>query len=141
VLGFLWGTTAPTLLTAEQRQSFERDGYILIPSPFDADATAYLKTAMEADKPTRSHLYDRHDETGATTKVAVWNHPGDSAYGLAARSARVIDAMADVLGGEVYHCHSKLTAKEAYEGGAWAWHQDCGYWYANGCLFPLMAPF
>ncbi len=24
-------------------------------------------------------------------------------------------------------------------GGAWAWHQDYGYWYHNGCLYPLMA--
>ena len=30
------------------------------------------------------------------------------------------------------------TAKEPYEGGAWEWHQDYGYWYNNGCLF-LMA--
>ena len=47
--------------------------------------------------------------------------------------------MEDLLGGEVYHYHSKLTAKESFEVGAWEWHQDYGYWYANGCLFPLMA--
>ena len=47
--------------------------------------------------------------------------------------------MEDVLGGEVYHYHSKLTAKNPREGGAWEWHQDYGYWYHNGCLFPLMA--
>lgn len=129
----------PTLLTAEQRQAYERDGYILIRSLFDAEEAAYLKTAMETDEQIRSHFYDRHDETGATTKMALWNHPGDSAYGLAARSERVVDTMEDLLGGEVYHYHSKLTAKEAYEGGAWEWHQDYGYWYANGCLFPLMA--
>ncbi len=39
----------------------------------------------------------------------------------------------------MYHYHSKLTAKDPYEGGAWEWHQDYGYWYNNGCLFPLMA--
>jgi len=47
--------------------------------------------------------------------------------------------MEDVLDGEVYHYHSKLTAKEPFEGGAWEWHQDYGYWYHNGCLFPHMA--
>ena len=45
----------------------------------------------------------------------------------------------DLLGGEVYHYHSKITAKEPFEGGAWEWHQDYGYWYNNGCLFPHMA--
>jgi ectoine hydroxylase-related dioxygenase (phytanoyl-CoA dioxygenase family) len=29
--------------------------------------------------------------------------------------------------------------KETYVGGAWEWHQDYGYWYNNGCLFPYMA--
>jgi ectoine hydroxylase-related dioxygenase (phytanoyl-CoA dioxygenase family) len=47
--------------------------------------------------------------------------------------------MEDMLGGEVYHYHSKLTAKEPREGGAWEWHQDYGYWYHNGCLLPQMA--
>jgi ectoine hydroxylase-related dioxygenase (phytanoyl-CoA dioxygenase family) len=71
--------------------------------------------------------------------MATWNQPGDSVYGLAARSERVVDTMEAMLGGEVYHYHSKLSAKEPREGGAWEWHQDYGYWYHNGCLFPLMA--
>lgn len=129
----------PSLFTNDQRAAFERDGYVLIRSLFDAEEAEILKTAMETDPQIRDHFYDRKDETGAPTKMALWNHPGDSAYGLAARSARVVDTMEDILGGEVYHYHSKLTAKEAFEGGAWEWHQDYGYWYANGCLFPLMA--
>ena len=28
--------------------------------------------------------------------------------------------------------------KDARVGGAWAWHQDYGYWYQNGVLFPLL---
>ena len=43
------------------------------------------------------------------------------------------------LGGEVYHYHSKMILKEPRVGGAWEWHQDYGYWYQNGCLFPDMA--
>jgi ectoine hydroxylase-related dioxygenase (phytanoyl-CoA dioxygenase family) len=51
----------------------------------------------------------------------------------------VVDKMEEMLGGEVYHYHSKLTAKEPQVGGAWEWHQDYGYWYHNGCVLPLMA--
>jgi len=47
--------------------------------------------------------------------------------------------MEDFLGGEVYHYHSKMSFKEPLVGGAFAWHQDYGYWYQNGCLFPYMA--
>ena len=28
--------------------------------------------------------------------------------------------------------------KEPRVGGAWTWHQDYGYWYQNGVLFPLL---
>ena len=129
----------PTLLNVGQRQAYERHGYIINPNLFDTEEIGYLRTTMETDEQIHSHFYDRKDETGAPTKMALWNHPGDSAYGLAARSNRVVDTMEDLLGGEVYHYHSKLTAKEAFEGGARKWHQDYGYWYANGCLFPLMA--
>ena len=32
-----------------------------------------------------------------------------------------------------------MMLKEPYTGGAWAWHQDYGYWYNAGYLFPDMA--
>jgi ectoine hydroxylase len=71
---------------------------------------------------------------GRSTRIALWNRAGDSVYGLAARSERMVDTSAALLGGEVYHYQSKLTAKEPEVGGAWEWHQDYGYWYYNGCL-------
>jgi len=129
----------PTLFTADQRAAFERDGYVLIKGLFDAEETGLLRRALEEDPAIAAHFYDRKDAEGAATRMALWNHPGDSVYGLAARSRRVVDSMEDVLGGEVYHYHSKLTAKEPFVGGAWEWHQDYGYWYNNGILFPLMA--
>ena len=131
--------TSAFMMSATQHAAFERDGFLLVPGLFDADETGLLRTAMETDPQIRGHLYDRRDADGAATRMALWNHPGDSVYGLAARSRRIVDAMEMLLGGEVYHYHSKLTAKEPFEGGAWEWHQDYGYWYNNGCLFPLMA--
>jgi ectoine hydroxylase len=44
-----------------------------------------------------------------------------------------------LLGGEVYHYHSKMIMKDPHTGGAWTWHQDYGYWYQNGILMPLLA--
>ncbi len=129
----------PSILSPNQRAAFDQDGYVLIKGFFDAEETSLLQRAMEEDPAIRGHFYDRGDAEGMTTKMAVWNHPGDSVYGLAARSAKMVDTMEDLLGGEVYHYHSKITAKEPREGGAWEWHQDYGYWYNNGCLFPLMA--
>ena len=43
-----------------------------------------------------------------------------------------------LLGDEVYHYHHKMMIKQPRIGGAWEWHQDYGYWYNFGCLFPDM---
>ena len=37
---------------------------------------------------------------------------------------------------ELYVHHSKCNVKEAIDGTAYKWHQDYGYWYHFGCLFP-----
>lgn len=129
----------PSVLTPEQRAAYDRDGYVMVRGLFSGEETALLRDAMEQDPAIRSHFYDRGDAAGGRTKIALWNHPGDSVYGLAARCERMVETMEDLIGDEVYHYHSKLTAKDPYEGGAWEWHQDYGYWYNNGCLFPDMA--
>ncbi len=127
------------IFTAAQQASYQRDGYVIVSSLFDAQEMDILRTSMETDPHLHASLFNRSDAQGKATRMALWNHPGDSAYGLAARSQRIVDTMEWMLGGEVYHYHSKLTAKEPFEGGAWEWHQDYGYWYNNGIVFPNMA--
>ncbi|MBR9999554.1 MAG: phytanoyl-CoA dioxygenase family protein, partial [Cyclobacteriaceae bacterium] len=68
--------------------------------------------------------------------LSLWNHPGDNIYGMFARCHRVVDRVETLLEDEVYHYHSKMILKDPEIGGAWTWHQDYGYWYQNGVLFP-----
>jgi ectoine hydroxylase-related dioxygenase (phytanoyl-CoA dioxygenase family) len=128
-----------SVFSAAQAAAFAADGYVIVRKLFDQEEVALMAGAIEQDPDLQKSLYDRKDAQGKATKMATWNHPGDSVYGLAARSHRVVDTVEQMLGGEVYHYHSKLTAKEPLEGGAWEWHQDYGYWYHNGCLLPHMA--
>lgn len=81
----------------------------------------------------------RRDGEGGITRLRVWNEAGDDIFGRVARCERIVNRMELFLGGEVYFYHSKMTLKEPFTGGAWAWHQDYGYWYNNGCLYPHMA--
>ena len=129
----------PTVLSKKERLEFNENGYSIVRDFFDQDEIELLQRASNQDPAIRKHFYDRKDSEGLITKMAAWNHPDDSIYGVVARSYKLVDTMEDLLVGEVYHYHSKITAKEPKEGGAWEWHQDYGYWYNNGCLFPHMA--
>ena len=129
----------PFELSSAHVENFESKGYFVARSLFDEEEIAILRAAIETDENLKKPLYDRFDASGKKTRMATWNHPGDSVYGLAARSERVINTMEALLGGEVYHYHSKLTAKEPRDGGAWEWHQDYGYWYHNGIIYPHLS--
>ena len=80
-----------SVLTAEQRAAYERDGFVMVRGLFDPEEALLLQKAMETDPQVRGNLYNRNDAQGLATKMALWNHPGDSVYGLAARSLRIVD--------------------------------------------------
>src|SRR5262245_25747701 len=124
--------------TREQEQ-FDRDGYLLVRALFDAEEMARLLEYARNDPAIVQSAYGRKDSTGQETRLALWNFAGEDLYSMFSRSPRIVDRMEQLLGDEVYHYHSKMMLKEPYVGGAWEWHQDYGYWYQNGCLFPDMA--
>lgn len=126
-------------LSATQVADFHRDGYLLARTLFDAEEMDIMRGAAKADAALRQNAYSVDDGQGAAIKLALWNKAGENIYGAVARCPRIVDSMEQLLGDEVYHYHSKMSIKEPFTGGAWAWHQDYGYWYLNGCLFPDMA--
>lgn len=125
--------------TSEQIEQFHRDGFVIVRGLFDHEEMQLLIAKAKADAGLQEQAYGRLDSKGNTIKLALWNHPGDDLYGIFSRSARVVEPMAQFLGDEVYHWHSKMILKEPFVGGAWEWHQDYGYWYSDGCLLPEMA--
>jgi len=125
-------------LTDEQVAAFHHDGYIIVPGLFDAEETRMVRDAARGDDAMADSAMDILDKAGKTSKLALWNHPGDDIFGMVARCHRVVDTAEALLDDEVYHYHSKLSMKEPKVGGAWEWHRDYGYWYQNGCLFPDM---
>lgn len=127
------------VLSSTELAAFERDGYLFVPALFDRVEMDLLLNHARGDEKLRAGAYGRKDSTGQETRLAVFNEAGDDLYGLFARSRRIVERMEQLLGGAVYLYHSKMMLKEPFVGGAWEWHQDYGYWYNNGCLFPLMA--
>ena len=118
---------------------FHADGYLLVRSFLDAEETRLLVQSAHADSRLADKaIHDHNDPQGHPVKLTGWNHPGQDIYGAISRCERVVDAVEKLLADEVYHYHSKMILKEPREGGAWEWHQDYGYWYHNGCLYPQM---
>ncbi|QNI33978.1 phytanoyl-CoA dioxygenase family protein [Alloacidobacterium dinghuense] len=121
----------------ELRQ-YETDGFLLIRGMLNAQQIDLLGRAAREDRALDEHAYGRADGEGGTVRLSLWNHPTDTIYGMVARSESIVSCAEKLLGGEVYHYHSKMIMKDAKVGGAWTWHQDYGYWYQNGVLFPLL---
>jgi len=127
-------------VTAEQVAEFHRDGYIVVRELLDQAEVAGLRNYAKGDRALADESYVRRDLTGAETRLALRNELDDaSLYAAIVRSQRVAATMERLLGDEVYHYHHKMILKEPRVGGAWEWHQDYGYWYKFGCLYPDMA--
>jgi ectoine hydroxylase len=117
---------------------YKEAGFVLIRGMLNAEEVSLLRRAAREDRVLDQHSFGRADGEGGTVRLSLWNHPTDTIYGMVARSESIAGSAERLLDGEVYHYHSKMIMKDARVGGAWTWHQDYGYWYQNGVLFPLL---
>jgi ectoine hydroxylase len=89
---------------------------------FDEEEISLLNSSAKKDRELDRRSQERKDGQGGTVRMSVWNHLGDTIYGLFARCHRIVNSMEVLLDGEVYHYHSKMIFKEPKIGGAWKWH-------------------
>jgi ectoine hydroxylase-related dioxygenase (phytanoyl-CoA dioxygenase family) len=130
---------SPFVLTDDHLRRYREDGYLLVESFFDPEEIDLLRNIARSHRHLDQQAVRRRDGQGGIIKLSVHNALGDNIYSAFVRSRRIVDAMERLLGGEVYHYHHKMILKESVTGGAWEWHQDYGYWYDTGCLFPYLA--
>jgi ectoine hydroxylase-related dioxygenase (phytanoyl-CoA dioxygenase family) len=132
-------TASTKLFTADQLAQYQSDGYLLVRNLYTTAEIDHLYEFAQSDSAFQQSLAGRKDAKGTETKIALWNHAGADLYSMFARSRRQVERMEQCLADEVYLYHMKMNVKDPRVGGAWEWHQDYGYWYNNGCLFPNMA--
>ncbi|MGP1396074.1 MAG: phytanoyl-CoA dioxygenase family protein [Inquilinaceae bacterium] len=125
--------------TADEVSRFRDDGYVIRKGLFDMREIEALNAIVNTDERISKAVYGLADASGATTELALWRRLGDDMFGAVARSRRIVDNLATVMGGQMAFYHAKLTLKRPKVGGAWDWHQDYGYWYRHGYLYPNMA--
>ncbi|XP_050727996.1 L-proline trans-4-hydroxylase-like [Eriocheir sinensis] len=126
-------------VTEAMKKAFNENGYILVRNMFNQEEVAKVRTALENPNGVQRYALKRADGSDRANRLVLWNHPGRDVTGVMARTERVVGTAEQMLGGdEVYHYHTKLIMKDAKIGGTFCWHQDYGYWYKNGCLYPDM---
>ncbi|WP_209329268.1 phytanoyl-CoA dioxygenase family protein [Lunatimonas salinarum] len=124
------------MLTSAQLEEFNKQGFLILSGFLSAEEVALLYQVSAQDNALTEHTYSVLDSNGNESKLALWNNPGDDPFGMLSRDERVVGAVGQLIGGPVAHFHSKVMQKSPRVGGAWEWHQDYGYWYKNGFLFP-----
>lgn len=123
-------------VTDEMKESFRGQGYIMVRKLFNDKEMTLLRDCFNTEE-FRDKMFTRSDGGSSGFQMALWWSPGDDTIGLVTRCRRIVSTMQQLLGGhELYVLSSKLVAKEPHVGGAFAWHQDYGYFYENGVMFP-----
>lgn len=124
-------------ITDEMKKDYDKDGFILVRELLSNEEVKHIEKAL-TEGAFADHTYGVADGDGKEAHLILWNHPGVDVTGMVGRCEKVAGSCEQFLGGEVYHYHTKLMKKPAKIGGKHEWHQDYGYWYYNGCLFPNM---
>ncbi len=124
----------------EQVRQFQDDGYLFVPGLYDPDEMKLLLEIGRADKEKAKAVHAAKDASGRESKLWLTSDTErQDIYNAICHGRRMVETMARLMEDEVYLYHYKMMVKEPRVGGAWEWHQDYGYWYNNGCLYPDMA--
>ncbi len=122
--------------THEQVDSFKNNGFLIVSELFSSEEANAIQKTVKSDSTFDPHNSLDQFVNTENAQLVVWNKAQETLWGAIGCSERVVNVMEALLGFEVYHYHSKLSIKHPGSGGKWCWHQDYGYWYDYGCLFP-----
>lgn len=120
------------LLSVEQLESYDRDGFLLIPNYFSAEELRILMAEIprifDEDSPRRIR-----EKSGAVRTVFA-SHRSNEVYNCFSRLPRLVQPATQILGSDVYIHQFKINAKLAFEGDQWEWHQDFLYWHKEDAM-------
>jgi len=119
-------------------QQYHRDGYMIVPDVFTTDEVGAMLDAVERGDRVARTTHETKDAQGMSSKLAIWFDLGEDIWSALTTSPRLVNAVRILLGEEASFFHGKVILKEARKGGAWEWHQDYGYWYDQGFVFPRL---
>jgi ectoine hydroxylase len=114
-------------LTADQRERFEREGYLFFPGLFTPAEVKALTDAVPALYARREAFNVREKDSDAV-RTSFAAHLISEPFARLARHPRMVEPVADLFGEALYMHQFKVNGKMAFEGDVWQWHQDYGTW-------------
>ncbi len=114
-------------LTSEQKQQFDRDGYLFFAGLFDAREISTL-TDVVPGLYERREAYNVREKNSDAVRTNFAAHLVSAPFARLARHPRMIEPVEDLLGEKLYMHQFKINGKMAFEGDVWQWHQDYGTW-------------
>jgi ectoine hydroxylase len=121
-------------LSIEQREQFDRDGYLFFPALFSpAEMQSMLDAVPELYR--RREAYNVREKGSDAVRTNFAAHLVSEPFARLAHHPRMVEPVQDLLGEQVYMHQFKINGKMAFEGDVWQWHQDYGTW-KNDDLMP-----
>lgn len=125
-------------LTHEEVSDYHRNGFVLVKNVFSKPEVERMLEAVDKGDRVANTTRSTMDQSGRKVNLAIWHELGEDIWSAASTYPRIVNNVRILLGEEAAFFHGKVIFKEARLGGAWEWHQDYGYWYDQGFLFPSM---
>jgi len=125
-------------MTLELVADFDRDGYVLVEDVFSKREVAAMLRDVEEGERVANTKRGNADASGKKAGIAIWTELGHDIWAAASTHPSIVNTTRILLREEIAFFHGKVMLKEARSGGAWEWHQDYGYWYNQGFVFPRM---
>lgn len=111
-------------LTAEQLDTFHRDGVIALPGWFTADEIAAIDARLPPVFAERCAQNFR-ERSSDVVRTAMGLHLRDELFMRLVNDARFVEPARQILGDvDLYAQQVKVNAKEAFTGEQWQWHYD-----------------
>ena len=121
-------------LTKEQKEVFDKEGYLFFPSHFSQKEIQYLSSAVPELYEIREE-YNFREKGSDAVRTNFAAHLYSAPFAKLARHPRMILPVEDLLQEKLYMHQFKINGKMAFEGDVWQWHQDYGTWF-NDDLMP-----
>ena len=110
-------------LTKDQKQAFDRNGYLILPSLFSNEEIALLRAQLpylfSDDDPANIREKD-----GGAVRTAMGLHQRNHIFDKLSRHPRLVAPAIQLSGSTLYIQQVKVNVKAAFEGETWQWHYD-----------------